>query len=119
MEYSQIVTSSEPKSKRNHKADKDFAKKLDLKDIKFQVKVRDIQRIEKNPSASNLCIKQNAVKKSMLIYYYQDKKERDNMFMSKALNRFMYDGTFYHGRKQFCLYCLKAFSREKILKHHI
>ena len=29
------------------KADKDFAKKLDFKDIKFLVKVRDIYKIEK------------------------------------------------------------------------
>ena len=32
------------------KTDKDFAKKLDFKDIKFPVKVRDIHKIEKkNP----------------------------------------------------------------------
>ena len=30
------------------KADKDFAKKSDFKDIKFPVKVRDIHKIEKN-----------------------------------------------------------------------
>ena len=29
------------------KADRDFAKKLDFKDIKFPVKVRDIYKIEK------------------------------------------------------------------------
>ena len=29
------------------KADQDFAKKLDFKDIKFTVKVRDIHKIEK------------------------------------------------------------------------
>ena len=32
---------------RIRKADKDFAKKLDFKDIKFPVKIRDIQEIEK------------------------------------------------------------------------
>ena len=30
------------------KADKDFAKKIDFKDIKFPAKVRDIHKIEKN-----------------------------------------------------------------------
>ena len=30
------------------KADKDFAKRLDFKDIKFPVKPRDIHKIEKN-----------------------------------------------------------------------
>ena len=32
------------------KADKDFAKKLDFKDIKFPVKIRDIYKIEKKNS---------------------------------------------------------------------
>ena len=32
------------------KTDNDFAKKLDFKDIKFPVKVRDIHKIEKNNS---------------------------------------------------------------------
>ena len=53
------------------KADKKFAKKLDFKDIKFSVKTRDIQKIEKKNSIgirvfdyenkqskiSNLCVK--------------------------------------------------------------
>ena len=34
------------------KADKDFAKKLDFKDTKFPVKIRDIHKIEKNNSIS-------------------------------------------------------------------
>ena len=34
-------------SRRIRKADKDFAKKLDLNGIKFPVKVRDIHKIEK------------------------------------------------------------------------
>ena len=66
------------------KGDKDFAKKLDLKDIKLSVKVRVIHKIEKNKriplvalvslvvkikKTSNLCIKKNVVKKNMLIYY--------------------------------------------------
>ena len=32
------------------KADKDFAKRLDFKDIKFPVKIRDIHKIEKKNS---------------------------------------------------------------------
>ena len=34
--------------KKITKIDKDFAEKLDFKDVKFPVKVRDIQKIEKN-----------------------------------------------------------------------
>ena len=36
--------------RRITKGDKDFAKKLDFKDIKFPVKIRDIHKIEKNNS---------------------------------------------------------------------
>ena len=31
----------------------------------------------------------------------------------------MYDHTIHWGRKQFCCYCLQAFSTEEILKCHI
>ena len=68
-------------SRRIRKADKDFAKKLDLNGIKFPVKVRDIHKIEKINSIgiSFLAMKirkniqfmyqKNVVKKNMLIYY--------------------------------------------------
>ena len=39
-------------STRIAKADKDFAKKLDFKDIKLPVKIRDIDKIEKKDSIS-------------------------------------------------------------------
>ena len=63
------------------KADEDFAKKLDFKDIKFPVKVKDIHKIkETNPSPLVFLImkikknmqsiyQKNVVKESMLIYY--------------------------------------------------
>ena len=38
--------------RRITKADKDFAKRLDFKDIKFPVKIRDIHKTEKNNSIS-------------------------------------------------------------------
>ena len=63
------------------KADKDFAKRLDFKDIKFPVKIRDIHKIEKKNSISisvfgyenkknirSRC-QNNVVKKDMLICY--------------------------------------------------
>ena len=37
---------------RVRKADKEFARKLDFKNIKFQVKIRDIHKIEKRNSIS-------------------------------------------------------------------
>ena len=38
--------------RRITKADKDFTKRLDFKDIKFPVKIRDIHKTEKNNSIS-------------------------------------------------------------------
>ena len=63
------------------KADKDFAKRLDFKDIKFPVKIRDIHKIEKKSSIGNsvfgyenkekhpIYVSKKCAKKNMLIYY--------------------------------------------------
>ena len=40
--------------KRITKIDKDFAEKLDFKDVKFPVKVRDIQKIEKKKNSISI-----------------------------------------------------------------
>ena len=66
---------------RIKKADKDFAKKLDFKDIKFPVKFRDIHKIDLKISSALVFLlmkiriniqfmrQRNVVKKNMLIYY--------------------------------------------------
>ena len=63
------------------KADKSFAKKLDFKDMKFPVNVKDIHKIEKtnsigicvfgfeNKEKHTIYVLKNGVKKNMLIYY--------------------------------------------------
>ena len=63
------------------KADKDFTKKPDFKDIKLPVKIRDIQKIEKknsigisvfgneNKEKHPIYVLKNVAKKNMLIYY--------------------------------------------------
>ena len=67
--------------RRITKADKDFDKKLNFKDINFPVKIRDIHKVEKRipPALVFLVMKirkniqstyqKYAAKKSMLIYY--------------------------------------------------
>ena len=68
--------------KRITKTDDGFSKKLDFKDIKFPVKVRNIHTIEKKIILSTLVFlvmkirkniksmyQKNVVKKNMLIYY--------------------------------------------------
>ena len=47
------VNPTDHNPRRITKADKDFAKKLDFKDIKFLVKIRDIHKIEKKNSVSS------------------------------------------------------------------
>ena len=64
------------------KAEQDFSKRLDLKDIKFSVKSRDIRKIKKNNSIGinifgyknkekypTYVAKKKIVKENMLIYY--------------------------------------------------
>ena len=80
------------------KADKDFFKKFDLKDLKFSVKVKHIHKIDKKTNSNSISVfgyenkekhpiyvSKNVVKKKMLIYYQEKKKERDTMFLSKIL----------------------------------
>ena len=67
--------------RRITKTNKDFTKKINFKDIKFPVKVRDIHKIEKRiPSALVFLVmkikkniqsmyQENVVKENMLIYY--------------------------------------------------
>ena len=62
------------------KSDNDFAKRLDFKDIKFPVKIRDIDNIKKefhrisifgyeNKEKHPIYVSKNVVKINMLIYY--------------------------------------------------
>ena len=64
------------------KADKDFFKKFDLKDLKFSVKVKHIHKIDKKTNSNSISVfgyenkekhpiyvSKNVVKKKMLIYY--------------------------------------------------
>ena len=45
-----FLSPADNNSRRITKPDKDFAKRLDFKDIQFLVKIRDIHKIEKNNS---------------------------------------------------------------------
>ena len=107
--------------RRITKAVKDFAKKkLDFKDIKFQVKIRDILKIEKKKRILPplvLLVNENKEKYSI----YASKKcseEKHNDLLStgeegkghfvliKDFNIFMYDHTLHRGRKHFYRYKL-------------
>ena len=53
----------------------------------------------------------NAVKKNMSIFYKQEKKKRDIMFLLKTLT--------ISCMMKICRYCLQTFSIEEILKNYI
>ena len=53
------------------KADKDFAKRLDFKDIKFPVKIRDIHKIEKR-IPSRLVFLATKIKKNIQSMYQKN-----------------------------------------------
>ena len=121
----------EQNPRRITKADKDFAKRLDFKDIKFPVKIRDMHKIEKKNSigisvsgyenkekypiyVSKKCCEERNV--DLLLIGEGEKK---HYVLINDFNRFMYDHLLHRRRKHICRYCLHAFIIEKILKRHI
>ena len=113
------------------KADKNFAKKVNFKVINFPVKIRDIHEIEKNNSIGiNVFGSENTekhpiyVSKKICEEKHVDllligEEEKRHFFLIKDLYTFMYDHTLHRVRKDFCRYCLQAFSTVQILKTHI
>ena len=71
------------------KADNDFARQLDFKDIKFSFKVRNIHKIVRKNSIgiSVFGYESKDEERNMLIYYQYKKKESDKIFLSKILIR--------------------------------
>ena len=115
--------------KRMTKADQEFGKKLDFKNIKFPVKIRDIHKIEKRiPSALVLFGHKNKEKRPIYVpkkrcekkhVDFQEKTEKDRRrkrwkiykkligeerkrhLLIKDFNTFMFDHTLHRGRNIF------------------
>ena len=83
------------------KAEKDLARKLDFKDIKFPVKIRDIHKIKKHNfiTISVLIVKirkntqsmykNRCEKKSILLYFILGEKGKKHYVLIKDFNTFM------------------------------
>ena len=113
---------SDHNPRRITKANKDFTKKLDFKDIKFPLKIRDIHKIEKNNSIGNGIFGYEN-KEKYPIYVSKKKcceeKHIDLLLIGEGkkhyvliydFNRFMYDSCVIHRRrKYFCRYCFTCF----------
>ena len=106
-------------------ADKDFAEKLDFKDIKFPVKGTDIHKIYKKNS---ICISvfsyENKERRSIYVskkcceekhvdLLLTEEERKRHYVLIKYFNTFMYDHTLHCRRKHFCRYCLQAFNTEE------
>ena len=97
MVFSQILKSCRHNPRRITKADKDFGKRIDFKDIKHPVKIRDVHKIGKKSSISifvfgyenkekyPICVYNVVKKKNWLII---DRRRRRN-------TRFMVDHLSY------------------------
>ena len=114
---------------RIRKADKDFARKLDFKDIKFPVKFRDIHKIKKKKNSIAISLFGYENKENYRIYLSRKcceekhfdllligEKGKNHYVLVKNVNAFMYDHKLHRVRKHFCCYCLQAFSTEANIK---
>ena len=107
------------------KADKDFAKKLDFKDIKFPVKIRGIHKIEKKTSigisvfgyennekhpiyVSKKCCEEIHVD---LLLIGEEGKRR--YVLIKDFNTFMYDHILHQGKNIFVVTVYKLLEQKK------
>ena len=103
--------------RRITKTDKDFAERPDFKEIKFPVKIREIQKFEKKNSIG-ISVFGYENKEKYLIYVSKkccEEKHVDLLLIGevehkfyvliKDFNRFMYDYSLHRGRKHFCRYC--------------
>ena len=90
------------------KPDKDFDKKLDFKDIKFPVKVRDVHKIEKQNSIGITVFGYENKEKHAIYVFKKICKEKHvdlllieesckrHYVLIKTFNKFMYNHFLYH-----------------------
>ena len=108
-------------SRKVRKTDKDFAIKFDFKDIKFPFKIRDIHKIEKkkiirisvfgykNNGKPLIYMSKNTFKRHVDLFLMGEEGKKHYVLIID-FDTFMYDDTLHRGRKNFCRYCLLAFS---------
>ena len=98
--------------RRITKTDKDFAKNLAFKDIKFPVKVRDIHKIEKNNSIRvfgyenkeklPIYVPKNFCEEKHVDFFLIGEDAKRHYVLIKDFNTFTYNHTLHLGKKHFC-----------------
>ena len=102
------------------KAGKDFSKRLDVTEIKFSVKIRDIHKIKKRilSQLAFLVMKQSmyqkiAVKKKHVDLLLIGEEGKIHYVLTKDFNTFMYDNTLHRRRKHFAVIVYKLSVQKK------
>ena len=106
------------------KADKDFAKKLDCKDVKFPVKIRDIHKIEKknyigisvfgyeNKEKHPIYVSNKRCEEKHADLLLIGEEDKRHYVLIKDFITFIYDHTL-HGKKIFLVIVYKLFVQKK------
>ena len=104
-------------------SDKDVSKRLDFKDLKFPVKIRDVKNSinisvfgYENKEKHPVYVSRKCCEDKHLDLLLIGEGEKKHYVLIKYFNTFMYDHTLHRERKHFCRYCLHAFVTEEILK---
>ena len=111
MVFGQILKFCKSSSSKNYKSCKDFAKRLDFKDIKYPE--RHSQKLKKKNSIGiSVFGYANKVKYPIYVSQKCEHKHIDLLLIGaekkkqyvliKDCNTFMYDHTLHHGSKRFC-----------------
>ena len=108
---------------------KAYVNSLDYIGVKFPVSQKDYSKIEKQNNV-NINVFGYEEKQPFPIYVSKESNaavfnlllvtsnERQHYVLIKYFNRFMYNQTLHHERKQFRMHCLKCFSSEVHLTNH-
>ena len=99
--------------------------KLDFKDKKSPVKIRDIHKVEgkncisisvfdyENKQKFPIYVSKNTFKRHVNLSLIEE-KDQCHYVLIKDFNTFIYNQTLHHDRKHFCCYCLQSFSTAQI-----
>ena len=98
---------------RTTKTDKDFARKLDFKDVKFPVKIKDIPKIEKknligisvfgyeNKKKYSIYVSKKCCEEKYVDLLLIGEEGKGHYVLIKDFNTFMYDHTLHQGKSIF------------------